>query len=92
MLVYGLSNKSWNQIPLPWDLGQIGALGCFLYVDVLDSVWTTTSPLTGTVGFQLSPSPVFLNTHVYAQLGVFDPSLNPAGVITSNGVDLLVGH
>jgi hypothetical protein len=74
------------------DLAGIGAPGCFLYNP--GTVIQTLFPLgaSTTWSFPIPNTPSLSGTRVYAQgAGLVPPGANAFGLLTSNGVDLLLG-
>jgi hypothetical protein len=83
---------SFVQISPGIDLGGIGAPGCSQYVgngpDVL-----IPAPLGGfTVNLPIPNVPAFAGQALFVQSAAMATGLNPLGVITSNGLALLVGN
>jgi len=90
-LVVGLSNTSWNGIPLPFDLTALGFTGCPLLVG-LDLI--LSAPLSGSTArwtVDLPDNRGLLGAHVFAQILAPDPGLNSAGFAVSAGLDLTLG-
>ena len=85
VLMVGLSNTSWNGLPLPIDLGFIGAPGCAIRVSMDVMVVGQTSGPNMSVSFRIPNNPLFDGVSLYAQVGSFDPFANNFGFVTSNG-------
>ena len=89
----GLVFIDFSNIPAGVDLVVIGAPDCFLYQpgQVLQSVFPLTTPTQAWSG-AIPNTPALSNTHVYCQGGLLvPPGTNAFGLLTSNGVDLLLG-
>ena len=74
------------------DLVVIGAPGCFLYNPA--TVLQTLFPLVATTPWSLAipNTPALSNSHVYVQgAALVPPGSNAFGLLTSNGIDLLLG-
>jgi V8-like Glu-specific endopeptidase len=88
----GLVAIGFTQLP-GTDLVIIGAPGCLLYNPA--TVLQTLFPVTATTPWNLAipNTPSLSNTHLFVQGAVLMPagSVNPFGLLTSNGVDLLLG-
>ncbi|HZN39736.1 MAG TPA: discoidin domain-containing protein [Planctomycetota bacterium] len=85
--VFGLSDPN---IP---DLGFLGAPGCGTRASLdLLNVWIVAGA-THNYSLLLPNSPALVNLHVYTQALVLQPGVNTllGGVITSNGIDGLIG-
>jgi hypothetical protein len=81
----GVSKTSWNGVPLPLDLGVIGAPSCPLLISPL--LTTVVVNANGTAVWD-SFFPVqadLIGQDLYAQALVFDAGANPFGAVTSNG-------
>ena len=92
VLVHGSSRTSWSGLPLPVDLGFLGAPGCCL---VTDSV-INLPVLVGAEGvvevpYAVPQNPVFTGLGFYNQFLVLDGTANALGLTTSNGGAALVG-
>jgi len=87
----GLSSTAWGAIPLPADLGVLGAPACSLRVsaDVLDSLAASDGVGTWNLGFPDDPSQVGLVFHCQALL--FDAAANPLGAVLSDAVTITLG-
>lgn len=83
----GASDQSWGPVPLPLDLGFLGAPGC----DLLVSIDLTFGQLTSAIGAAVQSLPVpsnpaLVGNAVHAQWAVFDPPANPFGFVLSDGL------
>ncbi len=96
MFVLGASNTRWGPMPLPLDLGSVGAPGCRLYVsqDIVAVGWTARAPRTphATVAFGLALPYVrsLAGSRVFSQWIFFDRKANSAGITTTNGASVLI--
>jgi hypothetical protein len=78
---------------LPVTLGGIGMVGCDLWQSS-EILGLGTTPLTAsTLSFTLAiPNQIsLLGSHVYLQAYCFAPGANPLEIISSNGIDWLIG-
>lgn len=73
------------------DLSGIGMPGCRRFVNLDSSQLFIPAGGTGSTSFFIPNNPVYVGAHVYAQSAAFAPGVNPLGVLSSNGWDLLVG-
>lgn len=88
----GISNTSSFGLPLPFDLGIIGAPSCFLNVELRLTVPVSTDS-GGNLGIYVTPPndlQLFGST-VYTQVAMIDLFANNLGIITSNGAGTKVG-
>lgn len=84
--VLGLSERSWNGLPLPIDLGALGAPGCRLWIDpllVAGSAQAVGGTGRVTITVPLPPQRSLAGQRVLAQTIVFDAAHNLLGVRTS---------
>lgn len=91
-LIVGLSNTTWNGIPLPFDLTPFGFTNCPLQVSV-DLVVAAAINGSGTATWPL-PLPDnrgLLGARIYAQALAPEPGLNRAGFAVSAGLELTLG-
>ncbi|MCA8973401.1 MAG: hypothetical protein KDC98_01700 [Planctomycetes bacterium] len=74
-----------NGFPLPLDLGNFGAPGCWQYVNPLALVPTVTDTAGGAVmPFAIPNSAAYYGTRIYAQWACVDAGANSLGVTTSD--------
>ncbi len=90
-LVIGASRTSWFGLPLPLDLGSVGAPGCALLV-ALDATANTTGMAGGTAQIPLSiPDDMSLGgVTLHLQWVVVDPPANPLGMTVSDALAVTV--
>jgi hypothetical protein len=88
---FGLSDQTWAGNPLPLDLGFIGAPGCSILSEVIDTIAVRT--VGGGPGAGLARVPLpwpsttdYLGTPIYSQWAVFDPNAPNGLLAVSNGV------
>jgi hypothetical protein len=97
-LSFGLNFVCTVQIPLPgFDLGIIGSPGCPAYVDIGTGVGNAISNLglpglSMSVDFPLPNNPAFAGIEIFSQSVWLDAAQNAGGLITSNGLTLLLGN
>ncbi len=82
-LMVGSTNPTWHGLPLPVNLGFIGAPSCHLHVDALAFVATMSSPSGGaTLSIPLAMSPGISGQRFRTQWVAVG-----ANIVTSNGLD-----
>ncbi|MBK8976333.1 MAG: hypothetical protein IPM29_10420 [Planctomycetes bacterium] len=88
----GLSRFEVRGIPLPFELGVLGAPGCALLTS-LDADFPLVVDASGSAQLDLvMPSdPVLAGLPLYFQSVVIDPPANAAAITTSNGVATSIG-
>ncbi len=93
-MALGFSNQFYGAFPLPVTLASVGMPGCALY----QSSEYMGLPVNGVPGsnqvfaIAIPNSSFFLGVHVYLQAYALAPGQNQLGVISSNGVDWLLGN
>lgn len=91
-LMLGDSNTQWNGLPLPLDLGLIGAPGCSVLISGQVFVPTVTDANGGAAMPLAIPNDGNLvGASVYFQWTVIDSEANALGLLTSGGKQVLVG-
>jgi len=92
VLTIGLSNQSFNGIPLPIDLAAVGAPGCWLLNSV--DVTAAGAVLANQALFQLPlpATPAIVGVRLWSQGAAFDPSRNAFGMVVSNGIEQFLGY
>ncbi|HEX5053086.1 MAG TPA: hypothetical protein VFZ65_15030 [Planctomycetota bacterium] len=94
----GINFVSVGQFPAPGiNLGVIGAAGCAAFVDISAGVGNVISNLgmgfpPMSVTFPLPNNPIYAGLSIYSQSVWLDPAANAFGIITSNGLSLLLGN
>jgi hypothetical protein len=91
-MLLGFSKTSWAGIPLPFDLGLLGAKGCDLLVS-WDILVPTVTDASGDAAVRL-PLPAgkdMLGATFHSQFLVLDPPANPLGFVWSNGGSATIG-
>ncbi len=92
-LVEGLSDEiGLGSIPLPYDLGPLGAPDCGVFVDPLANQLILGSP-SGTVALdnRMPTSVVFRGVPIYEQVVALDLAANALGITASNYARKLLG-
>ncbi|MCU0864603.1 MAG: hypothetical protein MUC36_12465 [Planctomycetes bacterium] len=88
----GVNFLSLSQIPSPGvGLGVIGAPGCQALIDLTVSTGNLIGNTAGQsmlASWALPANPAFTGIVLYSQSVWVDPAVNPAGLLTSNGLEL----
>jgi hypothetical protein len=85
IVIAGASDRFWGSIPLPFDLGLIGATSCRLWV-AFDIV-VGTIPATGRLGINVPNNPVIAGQTVFWQAWMHDPAIRrPTPIATSDAL------
>ncbi len=92
-LFFGASNTALGVLPLPFDLGLIGASGCMVLTS--SDVATPAVPIgaagAATFSTVIPPSGSLVGNTLYLQWILIDIGANALGVITSNGGEAMIG-
>jgi hypothetical protein len=89
--VLGLSNTQAQFGPLPFNLGLIGAPGCFARVSLDVTLALVGAGGSATFPFSVPNDPLLTGFTFHTQGVVFDPPLNPFGFSTSAAATGVVG-
>jgi hypothetical protein len=90
LMFVGLSNTSWNGVPLPFDLSAVGLPGCELLAspDIVIPLPNLNGTATLSLGIPLNPQ--LHGIAFYKQAFIFSSVLHPASV--SNGAIATIGQ
>lgn len=93
LLCLGVSKNTWAGVPLPLDLGWLGAPGCAVLASI-DHAQPMGLDATGYGSFSYTlPNNIYmLGQRFYNQALVADPSANLLGFALSNGGEGLIGN
>ncbi len=88
----GATILGFAQMVPPIDLTPLGMPGCLQHIsaDVTQLFFPTGS--TGSTNLALPNNPSIVGASIYGQSATFSAGFNPLGVITSNGLALLLGN
>lgn len=87
VLILGLSKSLWAGLPLPVDLGPLGAPGCALYT----GIQLSAALPGGALPVALPRDQALLGARFFHQALVLYPGANPGNLVTTGGVELLLG-
>ena len=93
-VMVGLEKTTIGSGLLPLSLDVFGMSGCSLYQDAsvaLYSATVSTSATTARYSLAVPNSVAFVNMHVYLQAWASAIGQNPAGIVVSNGVEIVIG-
>lgn len=92
VLLLGGSSSQWNGVPLPLNLGFLGAPACSLRAapHVLVNVVTNSSGAAAR-SFGIPVSTELISSGLHTQYVVFDPAANGAGLAFSRGMTTTLG-
>jgi len=90
--VFGFSSSDYQGIPLPLDLGVIGASGCMLRTSVdVQMVGIANGHGVGSTAIDIGTDPSTIGTTWFSQHLVLDPPVNAFGATLSNAWQTTVG-
>lgn len=90
LLVMGLSNSTWNGLPLPLNLLSTGAPGCWVLVSADATNLGIASGGVANITFQIPVSGA-LGVRLFQQAAVIDPAANGVGLTLSNAIEQFIG-
>ena len=87
----GFSDTTWAGVPLPIDLGALGATGCSLWI-APDAIGTLNTTATAALfPIQLPNDPAIVGGELFAQAFPLQPGANALDLLASNAVAAVVG-
>jgi hypothetical protein len=93
VMMVGLSSSHLGGLALPLPLAYLGMNSCRLYIDV--AIGTVgcmpTGPVSASLSLDLPSGPELVGLRVYLQALSVAPIANPAGLVTSNAIELVLG-
>lgn len=92
VMAIGASSSHADAVLLPLSLTPFGFTGCRLYHDLAigADACATTGPTLALHTLAIPMLPALVGQHAYLQAIALAPTANPAGLVTSNAVDLLL--
>ncbi|MEM7198867.1 MAG: kelch repeat-containing protein [Planctomycetota bacterium] len=87
----GGSRTTYATVPLPLDMGVLGAPGCSLHVAINVVLPMTKTGSSATWSLPIPFNLALAGRELYQQGFVLDAAANPFGAVTSNGVTVNVG-
>lgn len=90
LLVTGLSNQVSGALPLPFDLGLIGAPSCTSLVSLDVTQAAIATGTTSAYAFQI-PTVGALGVTIYQQAACLSAPSNALGIIVSNAIEQFIG-
>jgi len=96
VLLLGDSGVQYGAVPLPFDLGAVGAPGNSLYTNVIGAVGWTLAPqapmgYAASLTLPVPNDPTISGLSLYGQCTAVHLPSNNLGVVTSNGVEFKLG-
>ena len=91
ILSMGLSRTASGATPLPVSLAALGAPGCSVVADPLSTVALFANSAGSAQTAYVFNNPALVGVHLYTQGYAMAPAANALGLVSSNGVDVLVG-
>jgi len=89
----GASDAAMGSLPLPIDLSSIGMPGCWLYQDMIAPAGPAVTVGNTALHSLPVPNQVFLvGARLFQQEFVLAAGSNPLGVLSSNALQLTIGH
>ncbi|MBK9387895.1 MAG: hypothetical protein IPN34_24015 [Planctomycetes bacterium] len=91
LMLYGLSNARWSGLPLPLDLGALGAAGCLLHVSIEANAPMPFAAGSARLVTNVPVAPELLGRTLYQQALLLAPSSNPLGIVLSSARAATIG-
>lgn len=92
LMLYGLGKDTFSGLPLPLDLGVIGAPGCDLAMTGDLSSLLLANPGANTVSLPIPNNPALQCFTFYQQAAVVDFAANQLGFVLSNASAAVIGN
>lgn len=92
VIVVGANKSVYNGLPLPLDLGIIGAPGCFLATEALGTALLIAAPGANPWTYPIPNNLALMCFEFYLQGAVLDPAANAFGFVVSNATAAVVGN
>lgn len=93
IIALGISNRHWQTVSLPMDLGVFGAPGCTGLVSLDVNSFQPAAGNVATLSLAIPGSMSLLGVTIYEQALVLDSAAgNALGAVVSNGAQLLLGN
>jgi hypothetical protein len=89
--VVGLDDRSWGGIPLPLDLGPLGAPGCSLYTDRALGLVVPNTGGGSAFALTIPAAPRLVGATTHWQGLFLAPLANPLGLATSDYLSITLG-
>ncbi len=91
-LLISSEDQNFAGVPLPIDLGFLGATGCSWYIGDSFSLSTSTDATgSAAVNLALPSQPALSGTELFLQWTAFVPGFGPLGIAVSNGLAVTIG-
>jgi len=92
-VMFGMSNTAWGTATLPLELTSFGMPGCYLLTSGESGMVGTTpvTPAVSVANLALPNTALLIGLRVFMQGVAFSPFANSANIITSNGLELVIG-
>lgn len=94
LMMVGLSSTAFSGQPLPLALDGLGMTGCSLYQDLAvegAALCTRTTPTAATYGLPIPVTYAGVGFSVWMQAWTESPAANPAGIVVTPALHLVVG-
>ncbi len=92
VILIGDSNTNYSGLPLPFDLGFLGATGCKLYTSILmTEVLGTNRNGSAAMKAAVPNAGSLVGLNLFSQWVIVDPGANSAGFVTTGGLQLKLG-
>lgn len=91
LLLHGLSSAQWNGVPLPLDLGPLGAVGCWLHVSIDASAPMQLVAARALLSTNVPVAPELLGRTLHQQALLLAPGSNPLGLVLSSARAATIG-
>ncbi len=92
LIAFGTSKDVYNGLPLPLDLGALGAPGCELATSIIVTDLLIANPGANPYSLALPNNPAYMCQVFYQQAAVLDVGVNALGFVLSNATATSLGN
>lgn len=88
----GLTDQTWNGVPLPIDLSSVGLPGCSLLIDPALTTFATQNAANASWTIAIPNNAAVVGQALFAQAFPLVLGANPANAVATNAIEGIVGN